>query len=222
MNKDKLKDTGYAIVKATLGSIPLAGAAASELLSLLVASPLERRREKWMSEIGERLLELERAGKINLEALKENPVFIDTVLAATQIALKTSEQEKLYALKNALINTALSESPDQSEIQIFISLIDIYTIWHIRLLKLFDDPIKWFKDKSLAKPNYMSAGLKNIIDIAFPELQDKNEFCNIIWDDLHRAGFHKSGSLHVMMTNNGLMASRTTEYGKNFLKYISE
>jgi len=222
MDKEKIKDTGYALGKAVIGSIPVIGAAASELLSLLVSSPLERRREKWMSEIGERLLELERAGKINLEALKENPVFIDTVLAATQIALKTSEQEKLYALKNALINTALSESPDQSEIQIFISLIDIYTIWHIRLLKLFDDPIKWFKDKSLAKPNYMSAGLKNIIDIAFPELQDKNEFCNIIWDDLYRAGLHKSGSLHAMMTNNGLMASRTTEYGKKFLKYISE
>ena len=49
MVKEKMKDAGYALIKAGLASIPIAGAAASELLSLIVASPLERRCETWMN-----------------------------------------------------------------------------------------------------------------------------------------------------------------------------
>jgi hypothetical protein len=220
MDKDKLKDVGYAITKAGLGSIPIAGAAASELLSLIVASPLEKRRDKWMIEIGERLKKLEDKGTINLESLKDNPSFIDTILQTTQLAIRTSDNEKIGLFQNVLINSALIETPDQAETQIFLNLIETFTTWHIRILKLFDNPPNWLKSNNKTIPNFMGAGLSSILEIAYPELTGRSDFYNLIWDDLHRAGLHNSGSLKTIMSSNGLMANRTTEFGKRFLRFI--
>ncbi|MHC2992444.1 hypothetical protein OB13_12910, partial [Pontibacter sp. HJ8] len=79
MDIDKKKDLGYAVVRAGLGSIPVFGAAAAELLQLIVIPPLEKRRAEWMTQIGEKLQVLEARGTINLEELRENDVFVDVV-----------------------------------------------------------------------------------------------------------------------------------------------
>lgn len=215
-------DVTYSIVKAGLGSIPIAGAAASELLTLIVTPPLERRRNKWMEEMGKRLKTLEQEKGIDLEALRDNDLFIDTVLYASQLALRTSEQEKIEYLHNAIVNTAIGDTPDQSLTKMFLNFIDEFTIWHIRILTLFDNPEGWLKTHNITLQNYISAGLSTVLKEAYPELRDRMEFCNLVWSDLLRAGFHNSGSLQTMMTSRGLMESRTTEFGKQFLEYITQ
>ena len=220
MKREKLKDIGYAITKAGLSSIPIAGAAASELLSLIVASPLENRRDKWMTEIGDRLIDLENNGKIDFESLQNNPIFIDTVLQTSQLAIRTSEKEKILLFHNVLINCALKDTPEQSEIQIFLNLIETYTVWHIKILKLFDNPTKWFENNSIDVPNFMAAGLSTILELAYPEMKGRNDFYNLIWNDLSRAGLHNSGSLQAVMSSSGLMSNRTTDFVKRFLEFI--
>ena len=220
MQKKISKDIQYAITKAGLGSIPLVGAAASELFSLLVTPPLEQRRNDWMTEIGKRLSELEKQSEIDFEELQGNSLFIDTVLQTTQLALRSSEKEKLEYYKNALINTALGETPEQSEIQIFLNLIGDFTVWHIKILKLFDNPTEWFRSHNLEVPNIMRGGLSLILETAMPELKGRSEFYNLIWSDLSRAGLHDSGSFQGMITSSDLMANRTTEFGKRFLLFI--
>lgn len=222
MDKDKKKDIAYSIVKAGVGSVPIVGAAASEILNLLVTPPLEKRRNEWMENIGERIKELENKKGIEIESLQDNDIFLDVVLQTTQQALKTSEQEKLDYYKNAILNTAIGEHPELAEIQIFLNLISEYTVWHIKILKLFDNPTDWFEKNNLSIPNFMSAGLSSILEIAFPELKGRKDFYDLIWDDLHRAGLHKTGGLHAMMTGSGLMVSRTSEFGKKFLDFLSE
>jgi hypothetical protein len=221
MDSNKAKDIAYSIVKAGLGAAPFVGSAAIELFTQIVTPPLEKRRVEWMHDIGERLAKLESRGDIDLSELQNNPEFIDTVIKSTQFALRTSEVEKIEYFRNALLNTALGESPDQSESQIFLNLIDVYTVWHIRILKLFDNPSNWFEINKLDPPtNIIGGGLKIILEIAFPELQGRNEFYNLVWEDLSRAGLHKTGSLGGIMTANGLLQNRTTEFGKRFLKFI--
>ena len=220
MKKPKKEDIKYAIAKAGLASIPIVGAAASELLQLLVTPPLEKRRNAWMEDIGERLANLEKDGKVNLSELANNEIFIDVVVQTTQQAIKTSQEEKLSYYKNVVTNIALGEHPDISEIQIFLNLISDYTVWHIKILKLFDDIPKWYKENNKQVPSIMG-GLSSILENAFPELKGRSDFYNFIWNDLQRAGFHSSGSLQTIMTSQGLMASRTSEYGKRFLEFIS-
>ncbi len=223
MKDGKAKDIAYSIVKTGLGSLPIAGSLASELLSQLVMPPIEKRRIEWMHDIGERLARLETQGDVDLSELQNNPVFIDAVIQTTQFALRTSEAEKIEFFRNALLNTALGDSPDQSETQIFLSLLDGYTVWHIRLLKLFDNPTHWFETNNLKVPtNIMGGGLKIVLEIAFPELIGRDDFYNLVWEDLARAGLHNTSSLGGMMTSGGLMQNRTTEFGKNFLEYIEK
>lgn len=222
MNKEQKKDIAYSVIKAGLGSIPIAGAAASELMQMIVIPPLEKRREKWMEEIGNRIKDLESNSQFDLNSLQDNQIFIDVVLQTTQQALKTSQQEKLDYYKNAIINTATGEHPEISEIQIFLNLISDYTIWHVKILKLFNNPIDYFEKHSLTVPNFMSASLSSILEIAFPELKGKTDFYNLIWDDLHRAGLHKTGGLQTMMSSSGLMVSRTSDFGKRFLGFIEK
>jgi hypothetical protein len=221
MGQYKIKDITHSIVKAGLGSVPVAGLFASELFTQIVMPPVEKRRIEWMHDIGERLAILETEGQVDLSELQDNPEFIDTVFKTTQFALRTSETEKIEYFRNALMNTATGESPDQSESQIFLNLIDIYTVWHIRILKLFDDPTLWFENNNLIAPtNIMGGGLKIILEIAFPELKGRSDFYNLIWEDLARAGLHNTSSLGGMMTSGGLMQNRTSEFGKRFLRFI--
>ena len=221
MKEDKIKDITYSIVKAGLGSVPVAGSFASELFTQIVMPPVEKRRIEWMHVIGERLAKLESQGDIDLSELQDNPEFIDTVIQTTQYALRTSESEKIDYFRNALLNTALGESPDQSESQIFLNIIDSYTIWHIRILKLFDNPSHWFEINNLEAPTkIMGGGLKIVLEIAFPELKGRSDFYNLVWEDLSRAGLHSTSSLGGMMTSGGLMQNRTTDIGRRFLQFI--
>lgn len=221
MKSDKAKDIAYSIVKAGLGAVPLAGSAAIELFMNMVTPPIEKRRIEWMHDIGERLAKMESQGDIDLSELQNNPEFIDTVIKTTQYALQTSEAEKIEYFRNALINTLIGESPEQSESQIFLNLLHSYTIWHVRILKLFDNPSQWFEINKIAPPqNVMGGGMKIVLETALPELKGRTDFCNLVWEDLKRAGLHNSGSLGTMMTGSGLMQNRTTDFGRRFLQFI--
>lgn len=222
INKTTSGDIAYTVAKAVIGIVPYAGSAASELLGLIVAPPIERRRNKWMTEVGQRLKDLEESKRIEINELVENDQFIDTVLQATIYALKTSEEEKIKAFKNAIINTALNDCPDKTISQIFLNLIDNFTTWHIRILYFFNDPEEWLKTNDVTLPNFMAAGLIDVLKLAYPELNGQRDLVNIIWADLKRAGLHDSGDLGTMMSGNGLIAKRTTDLGKKFLKFIEE
>jgi hypothetical protein len=222
MKKETKDDISYSIAKAALGSIPIVGAAASELLQLLVTPPLEKRRNEWMIEVGEKLKQLEQKEELDLTKLASNDVFIDVVLQTTQLALLTSEKEKIQYFKNVILNSAVEENPNITEVHIFLNFISTFTIWHIKILKLFDNPEDWFKKNGKSMPSYMAAGLSNVLEEAYPELTEKRDLYDLIWDDLSRAGLHKTSGLHTTMTSSGLMVPRTTPFGKEFLEFITE
>lgn len=220
IDKTTTKDVLYVAAKAGLGSIPVIGSAASELFGFVVTPPLESRRAQWMDDVSERLKRLEESGKIDLTKLATNDQFIDSVLQATTYALKTSDDEKIEALKNAVVNTALEEAPEKTISHIFLNLIDTFTGLHIKILHLFDSPDEWFKQNNMRLPNYMSASLMTVVAEAYPDLKGQRELLDLIWDDLKRAGLHNSGSLNAMMTGNGLLTQQTTPLGRQFLHFI--
>jgi hypothetical protein len=217
--KKKPSDAAYAVVKAGISSLPIVGAAASELLGLIVSPPLEKRRSEWMEMVGNGLIELEQKMNVVLEDLQDNNKFIDAAMDATQIALRTSQREKLDALRNALLNSALHNSAEESIQKMFFSFIDIFTIYHIKLLELFQNPRNWFAKHSINYPQfYVSSSLSQLIEIAFPGL--KRELYDQIWKDLFLRGLVSTEGLHVMMTSSGADAKRTTGIGDAFISFI--
>lgn len=220
-NKEFREGTIYALKKAIAGSVPIVGAAASELLGLLVTSPLEKRREKFLTEVGERLRVLEEKKVVEFDSLQDNEQFIDTVLQATTYALKSSEAEKIIAFQNAIINTASGDCPDKTVGQIFLNLVDSFTTWHIKILHFFKNPTKWFEQNGKTAPRNMMGSLSTVLFDAFPELSSQSELVNLIWADLGRSGLHNTSGLNTMMTGNGLLVERTTDLGNRFLDFIS-
>lgn len=173
MKKETRDDIAYGVAKAVLGSIPVVGATSSELLQLLVTPPLEKRRNEWMIKVGEKLKQLEQKEELDLIKLANNDVLIDVVMQTTQLALRTSEKEKIEYFKNVILNSAVEENPNITEVQIFLNFISTFTVWHIKILKLFDNPENWFKKNGKSLPNYMAAGLSNVFEEAYPELKRK-------------------------------------------------
>jgi len=215
-------DVAYATGRALLSAIPAFGGAAVEIFQLVVTPPLEKRREAWMKAIGETVQKLENEKGISIENLKNNDVFIDTLLQSSQIALRNSQSEKLIALKNAVVNSALPEAPEQSLQQMFLNWVDVFTVWHIRILHLFQNPIKWAKENNHQFPtNKVTGGLDDVLTSAFPELAKNQPMYDQIWSDLGQKGLVGSPSLHGMMTWQGTMSPRTTDLGNRFLKFVS-
>lgn len=212
-------DAGYAVIRAALGGIPVVGPAAQELLQMIIAPPLAKRQAEWAENVGNAVRRLEAEKGITPEELRDNPAFIDAVLAATQVAIRTSQEEKRKALLNAITNAALPGAPDVSEQQMFIALVERMTEWHIRVLALFHNP-----RERLAAGAYrpaLAGSLSGVIEAAYPELQGRRELYDQVWSDLASAGLHRSGSLQTMMTPEGTLQKRTTELADRFLKFIT-
>lgn len=174
-----------------------------------------------MNEIAEKLKLLEENRKIDFQELQNNEQFINVVLQATTLAMKTSEKEKIKAFQNAVLNTASGESPDQTICQIFLNQLDSFTTWHIKILKFNDSPIQWFQKANRTPPNYLASSISTVIIVAFPELKNQDDLLDLIWDVLSKAGFQKTSGFKTTMTGDGVLRERTTPLGKQFVEFIT-
>jgi len=219
--KRTVGDIASVVVKAGLSMVPLVGGPAAELFAAVITPPLEKRREKWMNEIAEGLRDLAARGDLDIESLSQNPLFLTTVLQASQAALRNHQEEKLVALRNAVLNAAMPNPLDESINMIFLNFIDTCTVWHLKILDLFDDPARWAERHQRKFPVFSMGGLENILENLFPELSEKEPFYNLIWRDLVSKGLLE-GDLHVTMSDHGLRQPRSTEMGKMFLRFVAD
>jgi hypothetical protein len=78
----------------------------------------------------------EKVSELTPERLSRNEAFVSTALRATEIAVRTHEHEKLEALRNAVMSSALPDAPDDTLQQIFLNHVDSLTPWHLRILTI--------------------------------------------------------------------------------------
>lgn len=207
------KDVAHTIAKAGLSAVPYVGSPAAELLQLVIQPPLEKRREKWMEEIAQGLRDLETKG-LKIEDLQQNEQFISAVLHASQIALRTHKEEKRAALRNAVLNVARGQSTEEALQIVFLNLVDLFTEWHLRILRLFQAPP--------AVPGLLAGGLSDVLERTYPELKGQREFYDPIWRDLYFRNLVSTEALHGTMSAHGSTQKRTTNLGDKFLSFIAE
>ena len=206
-------DVAHAIAKAGLSIIPGVGGPAVELFQYLVQPPLERRRAEWMRSVGEKLQELDAKG-VDIEKLGQNEEFISAVMHASQIALRTHQNEKRDALRNAVFNVAAGQSPGEALEQMFFEWIDSLSVLHIQILKLFQHPTP--------PPNMSMGGLGSVLEHNMPKLRGHGHIYNQVWKDLYFRGLVNTEGMNVTMSGSGLSSKRTTEIGDAFLRFVSE
>jgi len=213
--KPKKTDHIHTGVRALISSVPLVGGAAIEVFNALIVPPLEKRRNDWMNRIGEAISRLEESASTNWKTLNENEIFIDTLIQASQAALKTSVELKLEALKNATLNASLI-SIDSSLQHVFISLIDDLSEWHLKILLFLSEHVN-----GLMLTNQGEQDAIDFFDYTvkrnFPTLAEKKYFYMQIVRDLSSRGLipeqpQKKAHLHVY---GGI-----TEFGIQFVNFI--
>ncbi len=105
---------------------------------------------------------------------------------------------------------------------IFLRLIDQLTPWHLRVLALLDEPVRWMERYGVQNPGWGMGGPSTVLEHCLPDLRGNRETYDQIVRDLQAEGLLGQGQfLHVTMTGGGMVASRTTERGKQFIKFIT-
>jgi hypothetical protein len=213
----------HTLARAGISAIPVVGGPAVELFNAIIVPPIRKRQKEWMEAVAEGIRSLEEKQRCVVDDLKTNDGFIDTVMQASQAAVRTANEEKREALRNAVLNAALPNSPDEAKRQTFVNFVDELSTWHLRILSLFSNPPKWFTDHGRTAPQWSITGsLSQLLTTAYPELQNQREFYDIIGKHLFQRGLLNTEGLHTMMSGQGALAKRTTGFADEFLKFISD
>ncbi len=220
------KSTGREIVEraveAGLGTIPLVGSALAVTFVTALGWRLEERREKWFTGLAEGLEELrQRVDDFDLETLADNDLFVDAVVTATRTVEHTHQADKISALRNAVLNSVAPDAPDADTQAIFLNLVDRFTPSHLRLLALWDDPPAWFASRGIAEPQAGIAGSRTqTVEAGLPEMKGRPDFYGLIASELGSAGM-LTASLSGMVSGTSLMDRLTTDFGRQFVRFIS-
>jgi len=214
-------DLALGAARAAVAAIPLVGGSATEVLSMVLAPSLARRRDEWFKELAGALEQLEaKVDGFHVADLCRDEVFVSAVIEASKTAVGTHRQEKHEVLRNALLNIALKRSTDEDQQQIFLRYIAELTIWHIRFLALFQAPGEMLAAKGI-KTNYYIGGASQVLEDYYPELNGKREFYDQVATDLNARGLLGGNSfLHTSMSAQGMVSKRTTPLADTFLAFI--
>jgi hypothetical protein len=218
-----LGDHVHLAVKAVLSALPVAGGPAAELFAAIIAPPLARRRDAWLQSVADGLDALrQKTDGFDPVSLANNSAFVSVALQASRAAIQTHQNEKLEALRNAVLNVAAGRATDEDEQAMFLGYIETLTGWHIRMLKFFEAPMRMAAACG-ARTDYSFAGaLAQPLEEVYHDLRGRRDFYDQITRDLVARGFLNSSPdvLHTMMTGSGMSAKRTTEIADRFLAFI--
>lgn len=211
--KELLSEVAEITAKTLVSTIPVGGILVTCIWDSIKANAANRRMEDWKNQVEEKLCDL----KLSLDDIGNNELFASAMMKATDIAIKTAEDEKRQYLASAVKNSAMA-SIDESVMMIYLDLLDKYTLWHIRILHLFRNP-KAFDQVHV--DGIMMGAASIVVEQVYPEIAKEKELLDKIVKDLQNDGMMSEGSyMHAGMTSNGVAASRTTELGNKFLKFI--
>lgn len=217
--KSKKRKAVEVASEGAVGAVPFVGSLLAATLSAHFSATQENRTRAWMEEMAEVVQTLvDRVEDLEVEDLAENPVFYDTAVAAARIASVTSAAEKHQALQNALFNVGTGDGLDADKRAIFLRYLDELTPSHIALLRLADNPPRWFEAHDQPWPG---GGLLGVVKTAFPAWANDESFIDTLAADLSSRGLTDDLPMRVMMTENGAKAQRTKSKGREFMEFIS-
>jgi hypothetical protein len=225
------RDKAHALTKGAISGVPAVGGVAAELFALVIASPLERRQSEWAKAVAETVVRLEGEFSKLPEDLANDEAFLSTVLQASHTALRTHHQEKRQALRNAILNTGVGSSPDETVREMFIGLIGDFTVWHLRLLAFFNSSHRIAELHQAHFGAHTRGSLTQILQREFPDLSKRMPLVMQIVAELKQTGLlastvylsvDEAGKGNDIQDPAAFSASFTTSLGDEFLTFIRE
>ena len=209
------KDFGVALAKIAL-------APASELIDLVITTPMSKRKDAFISDLAVRVKNMEsKATGFTIESLKDNELFQTIIINAIRAAIATHQQEKIQALKNAVLNAALKPNINENVQMMFINYIDRLTPLHLIILKFLQYP-KEYCEKHKIEIKGTGSSVFSVLNMAIKDVE--GHVIEQIVKDLFTYGFINVDIQNYKMTVTiqAVLNSHTTPFGNQFLTYITE
>lgn len=211
MGKKDALTVAEIVVKAATSPIPVGGSLVASVIDEVKSRTMQKRQDEWMNMIEERLGTLE----IDFNSIGDNEYFTTAIIKATELAVKTAENEKREYLANAVIN-AITFTAEESVLMIYMEMLEKYTVWHLQVLSHFYNP-----EHGIGRGNESMGAADSPLYRRYPHMVQRKDVVDKIVIDLQNEGMLTSGSYwHSSMTSNGIYAKRTTALGDGFLKFI--
>ncbi len=196
---------------------------ASEIIAEIIKTPLEKRNKEWFQSIADGLIALEKkVDEFKIENLSANETFVTALLDLTPIAIHNHQKEKLKTLRNAVLNSALPQAPDDTHQKIFNQWLDELTETHVRILVLFDTEIMpdididnegWLINLNLSK-------IFSVIENSYPEMRGQDSLSIQIIKDLRIKGLITNKFPRPNMLSKLESSPKPTPLAKKFLNFI--
>jgi len=210
-------DAAQAIARAGIAAIPIIGGPINQLLSLVLAPAVARRRDEWFKELADALEDMEkRVAGLKLEDLVGNEAFVSATIQATVIAIRTHQREKRKYLRNALLNIAKGVTPDEIKQQFFLNAIEAFSVAHITALNVIwrggGLKIAWDENSiPILQRTYGAA-----IGISAPDVKGQMALIGAILADLRNRGFSNLAGPDLAFPQGGTI----TNLGIEFLNFV--
>jgi hypothetical protein len=161
---------------------------------------------------------LEQEKRLKVEDLAANDEFISAVMQATAVAVRNHHQEKIDALRNAVLNSALGQCPGDVKSAMFLALVDQFTVWHLRVLKELSELES--QQGQNRTPKTSIEAITEVVVARIASLLGQQALAEMVVEDLCRKGLvFWSGGQSVTFIPRG--TSQVTPLGREFLGYIS-
>jgi len=218
--KDK-KDHIHKATKVGLNFIPIAGGALAEIFETVFSAPIDKRKEEWLKRLAVTIDELcEKVEGLTPEKLSNNPEFISIYLQASNIAIRTHQEEKLNMLNIAVKNSVIQENLDESKKMIFLRLVDQMTPLHIKVFHFLSFTNQYVKELNNRLPSNIIKTWSNVSSVwneSFKDINAGSPLINLITNDLYNYGL-----IDISVFHKASMDSVATGLGREFFGFITE
>lgn len=213
------EDANHVLLKVSTSLIPGIG----EILNYIFEDPAMKRRDDWIQSLADRIETLEKSN-ITLDDLKNNENFISAVFYASSIAVKTHSVDKHKRLLNALTNTALSTSIDESKQTIFLNLINEFTDLHALVLEFFHNPEEKITQlENSFNTKFRGGSFMQLLKEYYKDKHFDEEILELVVNSLYSNKLITINNQNITtnMTRDGLLTKRTTATGDEFINFIT-
>ena len=205
-------DRAYDATRLVLSLFP--NGAATELLSLILAAPVVRRRDEWLVDVASAVDEILKWKEgFRFENLQQNEQFISALIVATRIATSTHHQEKRRMLRNILVKIGTFCNVDEDLQFVYLRLVDELSPTHVKILEFF-----WRGNSRIAALNGGTLPLgrrrEEYVYELLPELKGKPHVDQIVQD------LRSRGLCTAQDVTSGIGSQVMTNYGMGFLGFV--
>jgi hypothetical protein len=129
----------YAIEVAKLGTLAFPFLGTGVALFTAITGPLRGKRlNEWLEQLRLQLNELsQKVAGLTPERLASDEAFNSAFAHAAQAASRAHQEQKLEALRNAILNVAVGKAPSDDLQLVFLNFVDSFSPTHLQILALF-------------------------------------------------------------------------------------